>query len=329
MLPAPTAGVINHAFREKRSYGLHNGIDYKADPGTPVKASLGGMVYRSIYHEPREVLLTFRWNDNVNKERKFTGSYGNVIIIYHGLDVWSLMHTYTLYAHLEKRSVKKDDLVNQNQLIGTIGNSGTREGFYNKKGGYKLHFEALQSNVKLKWVSSGPLDHRSTSETWRIDPEKFLSRSAGGFAARNRAVYTVTMPNGITITCGMDAVIRRDKAGNVLNRVKRSALEDSGLWPFLMKLLDDLGIGFGTVGPIAGSGNPLNANDWTHPGQRKFADGEISGAVYNYMHKAINPKGVDRKGQFISSPFAEALREDDNPNIKKMNLLELFDEIFK
>ena len=64
-------------------------------------------------------------------------------------------------------------------MIGTVGNSGTKQGFYNKKGGYKLHFEVLQSKEELDWVSSGPLDFRCTSETWRIDPECFLGRPFG------------------------------------------------------------------------------------------------------------------------------------------------------
>ncbi len=176
---APTTKEISHPFGEKRGNIYHNGIDYDVPEGTPVKASADGIVVRSTEHEPREVLLTFRWNDNVRTEKKFTGSYGNVIIIYHGQDIKTLKHTYTLYAHLDHRSVRANETVKEGQMIATAGRSGTRQGFYNHKGGYTLHFEVLQSKKELDWIKTGDFDHRSTSETWRIDPEKFFSRSFG------------------------------------------------------------------------------------------------------------------------------------------------------
>lgn len=163
----------------------------------------------------------------------------------------------------------------------------------------------------------------------RKDPEKFLSRSSNGFAIERRVEIIVKKPNGETIKCGDVKCELLDKKGKVLQTALRSAKENLGISAMIAKWFDYLGIGMGTAGAIAGSGWPATLNNWTHPGQRKFAEGEISGAVYNYASKVINPKGVDRKGQFISNPFAEALSERSNPDIKKMTLLELFDELFK
>ena len=174
---APTTKEISHPFGEKRWKRYHNGIDYKVDPGTPVKASADGIVIRSTMHEPREKIFTFRTGDKVRTERKFTGSYGNVIIIYHGRGGEQLKHTYTLYAHLDHRSVRKNEKVKEGQMIATAGRSGTKQGFYDHKGGYTLHFEVLQSKKELDWIKTGSLDFRCTSETWRIDPERFFNRS--------------------------------------------------------------------------------------------------------------------------------------------------------
>ena len=63
--------------------------------------------------------------------------------------------------------------------MATAGNSGTREGFYNKKGGYNLHFEVLESKEELKWIKTGDLNFQFAEEYWRIDPERFFSRSFG------------------------------------------------------------------------------------------------------------------------------------------------------
>jgi hypothetical protein len=174
---APTTKKVTHPFGENRGKRRHNGIDYDVVLGTPVKASADGVVVRSTMHEPRETTLTFRWNNNVRTEKKFTGSYGNVIIIYHGQGGKKPKHTYTLYAHLDHRSVRANEKVKEGQMIGTAGRSGTRQGFYNHKGGYTLHFEVLQSKEELTWLKTGSLDFRCVSETWRINPERFFRRS--------------------------------------------------------------------------------------------------------------------------------------------------------
>ncbi len=75
---------------------FHNGIDIKGDLGEPVRASLDGKVIA----------------------RGFNSSYGNYVIIEHGGNY------RTLYAHLDKSVVEKNDKVLQGEIIGVLGMSG-------------------------------------------------------------------------------------------------------------------------------------------------------------------------------------------------------------
>ena len=181
----PVPGSISHKFGEDRGSRRHNGVDYPVGKGTPVKASASGLVVRSTIHEPTEEIVTGK---NGKEKKKFTGAYGNVIIIYHGQDMESYAHTYTLYAHLNERSVRVKQEVRQGQVIGTSGRSGTRQDFYNRKGGYELHFEVIKSPTELYWVKAGYLDYHFAAENRRMDPESFL-RSPFGVSVRLPVSY--------------------------------------------------------------------------------------------------------------------------------------------
>jgi len=95
---------------------LHEGIDFVADPGTPVFASAGGVVQTAEYHP----------------------QYGNLIEIDHGNDFSSR------YAHLSKINVKPGQVVKRGQLIAASGNTGRSTGPH-------LHFE-----VRFKGVAQNP-----------------------------------------------------------------------------------------------------------------------------------------------------------------------------
>jgi len=84
----------------------HWGIDIPAPMGTPIVASL-----------PGEVILT-----------AYGPSYGNYVVIYHG-DGLS-----TLYAHNSSNHVEAGDLVEQGQVIASIGSTGNSTGPH-------IHFE--------------------------------------------------------------------------------------------------------------------------------------------------------------------------------------------
>lgn len=99
---------INHPFREKRSYGLHEGVDLYARAGDPIVACLDGVVV---------------WASN---QRRSGGDsdYGNHIIVRHGLDdVWA-----TWYAHLQYMVSGVGDVVKRGDRIGEAGSTGNSTG---------------------------------------------------------------------------------------------------------------------------------------------------------------------------------------------------------
>ena len=107
-------------FLGKRAF--HEGIDFSAAEGEPIFATAGGIVERAQ-----------KW-----------GRYGNLITINHGGGL------ETRYAHLSKILVKKGQIVNKQDLIGLVGNTGRSTGPH-------LHYE-----IRLN-------DHS-------LDPKQYLKR---------------------------------------------------------------------------------------------------------------------------------------------------------
>jgi len=87
---------------------MHEGVDFMAEPGTPIKAAAGGIVVYSDIHS----------------------GYGNMIEVDHGNGLVSR------YAHASKRLVKEGDVVLRGQKIGEVGSTGRSTGPH-------LHFEVL------------------------------------------------------------------------------------------------------------------------------------------------------------------------------------------
>jgi murein DD-endopeptidase MepM/ murein hydrolase activator NlpD len=91
-------------FSGKRAF--HQGVDFAAKVGTPIKAAAGGVVVYSDHH----------------------AEYGNMIEIDHGDDLVSR------YAHASKRLVNLGQVVLQGQKIAEVGSTGRSTGSH-------LHFE--------------------------------------------------------------------------------------------------------------------------------------------------------------------------------------------
>ena len=79
----------------------HYGIDFAGDLGTPIKAMADGVATL------------------VEKDLYFTGA---TLIFDHGHGI------STLYMHMDKIFVEKDDIVKQGDIIGTVGSSGRSTG---------------------------------------------------------------------------------------------------------------------------------------------------------------------------------------------------------
>jgi septal ring factor EnvC (AmiA/AmiB activator) len=102
---------------------FRNGIDIQADEGEPIRAVFKGKV---IYSD---------W---------FKG-YGNMLIIDHG------EHYYTVYAHLEEVFKSKGDTVGSNEVVATVGDSGSLSGPL-------LYFEVRYHGKPLdplQWIHAG------------------------------------------------------------------------------------------------------------------------------------------------------------------------------
>ncbi|MGE0347708.1 M23 family metallopeptidase [Hydrogenophaga sp.] len=91
---------------------LHTGLDFPANPGTPILSAAGGLVVVQEYH----------------------AAYGNMVEIDHGNDL------ITRYAHASKVLVKKGDIVKRGQKIAEVGSTGRSTGPH-------LHFEVWVSGV--------------------------------------------------------------------------------------------------------------------------------------------------------------------------------------
>ncbi|MEN9545255.1 MAG: hypothetical protein RLZZ598_2088 [Pseudomonadota bacterium] len=113
--PIDTAVGSGFGFRPDPFTGrtaLHTGLDFPADPGTPIMAAAGGVVVRAEPH----------------------AQYGLTVELDHGGGL------LTRYAHASKTLVKVGDLVRRSQPIAEVGNSGRSTGPH-------LHFEVLVEGV--------------------------------------------------------------------------------------------------------------------------------------------------------------------------------------
>ena len=88
---------------------FHEGIDFMAEQGTPVKAAAGGVVVQAEYHP----------------------AYGNMIEIDHGNEL------ITRYAHASRLLVRTGDVVLMGARIAEVGRTGRATGTH-------LHFEVRQ-----------------------------------------------------------------------------------------------------------------------------------------------------------------------------------------
>ena len=120
----PNASPVNAPFNSS-SYGwrvdpflgvraFHEGLDFSADVGQPIKATAAGIVVAA----------------------EVTPEYGNVVRISHGSGL------ETRYAHASKLLVKEGDRIKKNQVIALVGNTGRSTGPH-------LHYEIRMNGESL------------------------------------------------------------------------------------------------------------------------------------------------------------------------------------
>ncbi len=124
---APVDGPIGSGFGFRTDPfthrpALHTGLDFPADPGTPIFAAAGGVVLSAGPHP----------------------QYGQLVELDHGNGL------VTRYAHTSRMLVKQGDLVKRGQKIAEVGSTGRSTGPH-------LHFEVLVEGVQqnpAKFLSS-------------------------------------------------------------------------------------------------------------------------------------------------------------------------------
>jgi len=120
---------------------LHTGLDYPAEPGTPIFAAAGGVVVVQEFNAP----------------------YGNMIEIDHGNDL------ITRYAHASRVFVNRGDLIRVGQKIAEVGSTGRSTGPH-------LHFEVLVQGIPqdpMKFLAAGkagsaPSSNRSVASNHAV-----------------------------------------------------------------------------------------------------------------------------------------------------------------
>ena len=98
---------------------MHSGMDFSAKTGTPIYATGDG---------------------KISKVRRSRKGYGNHVIIDHGYGY------KTLYAHMQKYSVKKGQKVKRGEVIGYVGSTGTSVAPH-------LHYEVHKDGKKINPVN--------------------------------------------------------------------------------------------------------------------------------------------------------------------------------
>lgn len=131
---------ISSNFKPKRFHPIqkrwkaHNGTDYRAATGTPVRAAGDGKVTHATYN-------------------KYNGNY---VFIQHGNGI------VTKYLHFSKRAVKKGQKVKQGQVIGYVGSTGMSQAPH-------LHYEFLLNGIHrnprtVKLPEAKPIDKKYRQE---------------------------------------------------------------------------------------------------------------------------------------------------------------------
>lgn len=108
----------------------HHGVEFINATGVPVHAAADGEV---IFAGPDEEAVYSPWKN----------FYGNVIVIHHADDL------FTLYAHLSVIDVEAGQVVNVGEKIGEVGWTGGAVGSH-------LHFEVRRGDVEDYFSSLNP-----------------------------------------------------------------------------------------------------------------------------------------------------------------------------
>ena len=148
----PTRALLLPNAPRSYRHGIHRGIDFYVNWGSPVRAAAGGIVVRADHHY-KELPAEFR--KKLLAEAKRLGHtpsdvfehalVGQAIYIDHGFDLVPGYRSYSIYAHLShiNTEIMPGTVVNAGDLIGLSGNSGTEPSTLGTRKGAHLHWELI------------------------------------------------------------------------------------------------------------------------------------------------------------------------------------------
>ena len=132
--------------------GIHKGIDFFSNWGTPVRSVADGIVIRSdLYYE--EVPADFR--ESVLESSSRVGKtpsdifnsvlLGQSVFIDHGFDLIKDYRVISIYAHLShiNNDIKPGRFIEAGEIFAKSGNSGVKESTLGSRKGSHLHWELI------------------------------------------------------------------------------------------------------------------------------------------------------------------------------------------
>jgi phage baseplate assembly protein W len=171
---------------------FHTGVDIAANAGTPVRAVKSGTVTK------------------ISANQKPYSGFGNVVIVDHG-DGYQ-----TVYAHLSQFACKVGDSVQQGQVIGYVGSTGTSTGNH-------LHFIVQKTG------------HAMPTQGNTVNPAPLLRKG------------------GVTIPAGMEGYDMEGGGDSTLQQVATAGVElTKGAMEAIGTILR-AGLGSNTMTPTSGS----------------------------------------------------------------------------
>ncbi len=132
--------------------GIHRGIDFFANWGTPIRAVADGIVIRSDLNY-EEVTPDFR--EEVLKSSAKVGKtpsdifnnilLGQAVFLDHGFNLIPGFRAISIYAHLSyiNPEIKPGVLVKSGEIFAKSGNSGVKESTLGSRSGAHLHWELI------------------------------------------------------------------------------------------------------------------------------------------------------------------------------------------
>ena len=155
-----------------RSYrsGIHRGIDFFSNWGTPVRAVAEGIIIRSDLSY-KEVSPDFR--KEMLKRAAILGRtpsdifnellLGQAVIIDHGFKLFSDYRAITIYAHLSSinSNIKPGYIIKAGEIFAMSGNSGTEPSTLGTRNESHLHWELILQDAGGEYYFGRDLDYET------------------------------------------------------------------------------------------------------------------------------------------------------------------------